>query len=198
MRKLTIPYCARHDSNILHALENARGIISKCEPRAVVAIMAQPRTLATNRAAFVAFYLACAIDVKKDGRGEFLERTHRQVQQPVLDRGGSRARGGTVGPLRLELAEDEWSSLGAITGKRSGGLLEASPRLSSCITNVAVVLMRNVSRIVQRQQQKRFKSACQTPACISGRALRLHSPCGKETWGRSGIGMDAERLEGKS
>ncbi len=66
--------------------------------------------------------------------------THRHVQHPVLDLGGRRARGGTVGPLRLELAEEEWSSLGAITGKRSGGLLdaslEASPRLLSCITNV--------------------------------------------------------------
>ncbi|OCT46805.1 hypothetical protein CLCR_02178 [Cladophialophora carrionii] len=67
--------------------------------------------------------------------------THRQVQHPVLDRGGKRERRGTDGPLRLELAEEEWSSLGAITGKRSGGLLGASPLLSSCITKVVVVLM---------------------------------------------------------
>lgn len=68
----------------------------------------------------------------------------RHVQQPVLDRGGSLARGVTLGavlgcPLRLELAEEEWSSFGAMTGRRRGVFLEASPRLSSCITRVPVV-----------------------------------------------------------
>ncbi len=55
-------------------------------------------------------------------------------QHPVLERGGSRARGGTltlVVPtirLRLELAEEERSSFGAITGNRIAGFLEGSPR----------------------------------------------------------------------
>jgi hypothetical protein len=69
-------------------------------------------------------------------------------QHPVLDRGGSRARGGTVTfvvpsiKLRLELAEDERSSLGAMTGKRNVGFFEGSPRLVSCITRVVAVIRR--------------------------------------------------------
>lgn len=74
----------------------------------------------------------------------------RQVQQPVLERGGNRARGGTLGPtvprwpLRLELAEEERSSLGAMIGNRSACFLEESPRLSSCITSVLVEVMRDL------------------------------------------------------
>ena len=36
-------------------------------------------------------------------------------------------------PLRLEFADEAWSSFGAIGG-RCGVFLEGSPRLSSCIT----------------------------------------------------------------
>lgn len=46
-------------------------------------------------------------------------------------------RRGTLGPgwpLRLELAEDESSSLGAMAGKSNGGLFGDSSGLSSCIT----------------------------------------------------------------
>ena len=55
-------------------------------------------------------------------------------QHPVLDRGGSRARGGTVTfvvpsiRLRLEPFEEEISSFGAITGSRTIGFFEGSPR----------------------------------------------------------------------
>ena len=54
-------------------------------------------------------------------------------QHPVLDRGGSRARGGTltfVVPTiwpRVELAEEERSSFGAITGSRIVGFFADSP-----------------------------------------------------------------------
>jgi hypothetical protein len=109
--------------------------------RDVVAVVTQPGTLTTHRSTFVAFHLARASASQQNilWNGEWT--THRHVQQPVLDRGGKRERRGTVGPLRLELAEEEWSSLGAITGRRSGGLLGASPLLSSCITKVVAVLM---------------------------------------------------------
>lgn len=53
-------------------------------------------------------------------------------QHPVLDRGGSRARGGiltfvvpTIRP-RIGLAKEEESSFGAITGSRIVGVLEDS------------------------------------------------------------------------
>jgi len=49
-------------------------------------------------------------------------------------------------PLRLELVDDEWSSLGAMMGSRCGAcFLEDSPRLSSCITKVPVVVIEDES-----------------------------------------------------
>ncbi len=67
-------------------------------------------------------------------------------QHPVLDRGGSRGRGGTVTfvvpsiRLRLELADEDRSSFGAITGSRTVGFFEGSPRLVPCITRVVAVM----------------------------------------------------------
>lgn len=69
-------------------------------------------------------------------------------QHPVLDRGGSRARGGTVTFIfpsswfRLGLAVEETSSLGAMTGNRTVGCFEDSPRLISCITRMVAVMER--------------------------------------------------------
>lgn len=71
-----------------------------------------------------------------------MKNTH---QHPVLDRGGRRARGGTVTfavPsiwLRPELVEGV-SSFGAITGRRNAGFFEDSPRLVPCITRIVAVM----------------------------------------------------------
>lgn len=68
-------------------------------------------------------------------------------QQPVLDLGGRRARGGTVKlvvprvKLLLELADDDRSSFGAITGRRRCCFLEESTLLLPCITKVSVSVM---------------------------------------------------------
>jgi len=72
----------------------------------------------------------------------------------VRDLGGSLARAGVLdsafpaGPLLLELAEDEWSSLGAMIGKWNG-FPEDSPRFIPCIT---IVVVRDIGKIVGRMR----------------------------------------------
>jgi hypothetical protein len=67
-------------------------------------------------------------------------------QHPVLDRGGSRAREGTVTfvvpsiRFRLGLAADDKSSFGAMAGSRTVGFFEDSPRNVPCITRVVAVM----------------------------------------------------------
>ena len=74
--------------------------------------------------------------------------------------------------LLLELVDEEWSSLGAIAGRRSCCFAEASTLLLPCITNVVTIVM---SDLLDSSTQQVGCGAYLSKVII----WKLRLPCGK-------------------